>query len=339
MLIGIHYMRGLAALMVVMFHAISFMAAYNNYSSPFAHHILATGVDIFFVISGFLMVKTTEQYKQSRLGWKAFLYKRVVRIAPLYWILTIALAVALFYQPSLSEKSFSFEFLINSLLFLPTQLPSGGVQSTMIAVGWTLVYEMFFYVAFAIFTAINYRKGIIALFVVFGLLALAHNKFDNYYLSLYSNPIIVEFCFGMLIAKLATPSSQRAIILMGFGFLALTIGAYLDGQDLDARYLSVGVGAAMLVYGASGLKTNRTLAIPKLLGDSSYATYLTHMYVIKVGSKFLPPSFASCLILVAISCVVGHMVYLLIESPIQKAMSTFSRNAFSRTAPRSDPSA
>ncbi|MGE7962065.1 acyltransferase family protein [Pseudomonas sp. NPDC089918] len=327
MLIGIHYMRGLAALMVVIFHAISFMVIYKNYNSPFAHHILATGVDIFFVISGFLMVKTTEKYKGSRLDWKSFLYKRLVRITPMYWTITILIALAIMYKPSLSEKTIDVDFLIKSLLFLPTKIPNSDVQSTIIPVGWTLVYEMFFYMVFAAFTAINYRKGLAAIILMFCMLSLAHSQFDNYYLTLYTNPIILEFCLGMIIAKLSTPSSKHALLLMGLGFLALTTGAYFDGPHFNTRFLSAGFGAALIIYGASGLKLKKTLVIPKLLGDSSYTTYLIHMYVIKAGAKFLPPSFVSCLILAAFSIAVGHIVYLLIESPIQKTIFNFKNRS------------
>jgi len=139
MLIGIHYMRGLAALMVVMFHAISFMVIYRNYTSPIPHYVLATGVDIFFVISGYLMVKTTEKYSHSKLDWKTFLYKRLARIAPIYWLITIAIALAVVYKPGLSEKQIDLSFAIKSLLFIPTQLVNSEVQSTIIPVGWTLV--------------------------------------------------------------------------------------------------------------------------------------------------------------------------------------------------------
>lgn len=334
MLMGIHYMRGLAALMVVIFHAISFMVIYKNYNSPFAHYILATGVDIFFVISGFLMVKTTEKYKENKLDWKLFLYKRLTRIAPMYWVVTIAIALAIILKPSLSEKTIDFEFLIKSLLFIPTKIPNSDVQSTIIPVGWTLVYEMFFYIVFAALTAINYRKGIATVFAVFLILALAHSQFKNYYLSIYTNPIILEFCLGMIAAKFATPSNKNSILLMALGSASIITGAYIDGSSLNIRFLSAGVGAAILIYGASGLKLRKVLTIPKLLGDSSYTTYLTHMYIIKAGAKFLPPTFASCLLLTAASIVIGHIVYLLIELPIQKSISNLRTKSTSELQSR-----
>jgi exopolysaccharide production protein ExoZ len=316
-LIGIHYMRGVAALMVVAFHAISFMVIYKSYSSPFAHHVLAAGVDVFFVISGYLMVKTTEKYKKHTLDWRLFLYKRLSRIAPMYWLITVFISLAILYKPGLSDKHIDLELVLKSLLFLPSKISNSDVQSTILPVGWTLVYEMFFYIAFAAFTAFNYRAGLFLLIAAFSVFSLCHATFDNYYLGLYSDPIILEFVFGMLVAKLPTPSSPKGFVFVVVGFIALVLGAWLDGPQLSVRPLSAGVGAAIIIYGASGIKLQSVLRVPEMLGDISYTLYLTHMYTIKAGSKFLSPTFFSCIILMVVSIVVAYVAYRIIEAPLQ----------------------
>ncbi|MGY3302849.1 exopolysaccharide production protein ExoZ [Pseudomonas sp. PvR086] len=321
MLIGIHYMRGIAALMVVIFHAISFMAIYKNYDSPIPHHVLATGVDIFFVISGYLMVKTTQKFKDSRLEWKLFLYKRLTRIAPMYWLITIAISIAILYKPSLSEKQVDIELIVKSLLFIPTHIPGSDVQSTILPVGWTLVYEMFFYIIFAALTSINYRAGLVALISFFAFLSAFHGMTDNYYYSLYSNPIILEFIFGAIIAKLPTPPHRKGLAIAFVGFVALFVGSYIDGPDLGMRVISAGLGAALIIYGASGLTIGRPLKIPSALGDASYSIYLTHMYIIKAGAKALPPSLLSCTVLSLLSVLIGYAIYRAVELPIQNLLT------------------
>lgn len=317
MLIGIHYMRGIAAVMVVIFHAVSFMVIYKNYDSPIPHYILATGVDIFFVISGYLMVKTTDKYKNSRLDWKLFLYKRLTRIAPMYWLITIAISTAILYKPSISEKQIDIAFFIKSLLFIPTYIPGSDVQSTILPVGWTLVYEMFFYITFATLTAVNYKAGLTILIAFFFFLCFSHKIMDNYYLSLYSNPIILEFIFGALVAKLPTLDPKKSLAVLAIGFSALLVGSYIDGQDLEMRVISAGLGAAIIIYGASGLTTAKPLKLPSALGDASYSIYLTHMYIIKVGAKVLPASLLSCAALSILSILIGYLIYRTVERPIQ----------------------
>ena len=110
---------------------------------------------------------------------------------------------------------------------------------------------MFFYVAFAALTAINYRIGLIVLSAAFIALASTHGYIDNYYAKLYSNPIILEFVLGALIAKLPTPESRNALKLTALGFCMLLLGAYLNGPEFSIRAASVGIGAAIIIYGAS----------------------------------------------------------------------------------------
>lgn len=327
MIAGIHYMRGIAALMVVLFHAISFLVIYRGYDSPIAHHVLATGVDIFFVISGFLMVRTTRRFDGGRLDWRQFLKKRLVRIAPLYWALTLALAALLLFKPDLAERQIDLSFLLKSLTFLPTEVPGSDVQSTIIPVGWTLVYEMFFYVVFAFATALSYRAGLIGVAAFFVLIASLHGYFSNYYLSLYSNPIILEFVFGMAIAWLRAPSLRMGWVFVAVGFVALVAGAYVAGEKLEYRPFAVGIGAALIIYGASGISVERALIGLTVLGDMSYSLYLTHGYVIKLGSKFVSPSAASVGVLTVASIVGAYIVYRLVELPVQNFLSSKSNSA------------
>lgn len=103
----------------------------------------------FFVISGFIMWTTTTHKKASPAG---FFKARLFRVFPLYWIFTCVLLVSIFAVPSafLNQRSLDVSFLIKSFFLVPTYNPDVGDITPLYTVGWTLVYEMFFYVIFAL---------------------------------------------------------------------------------------------------------------------------------------------------------------------------------------------
>ncbi|MNL38146.1 hypothetical protein D3C87_1603400 [compost metagenome] len=88
------------------------------------------------------------------------------------------------------------------------------------------------------------------------------------------------------------------------------------------RAISAGIGASLIIYGASGLSIDTPSKLLNMLGDASYSIYLSHMYIIKVAAKFLPASLLSCAILSITSIVIGYIIYISIERPIQSAFSS-----------------
>src|ERR1019366_2869669 len=140
----IQYLRGIAALMVVWHHGVGQLATLETY---FPFRFGTSGVDLFFVISGFIMVVTTAGRDVTPTE---FIARRFVRVVPLYWVLTLALAATALVAPSLFRSvTLTAVSLIQSLLFIPHFSPShAGMIWPVLVPGWTLNYEMFFYVVF-----------------------------------------------------------------------------------------------------------------------------------------------------------------------------------------------
>lgn len=315
MLEGIRHLRGVAALLVVIFHATE-MQRIGGMPAGWPSQALAAGVDVFFVLSGFLMVRTTKPGASA----SDFLRRRAERILPMYWLLTVSLAVPLLLKPSLSERSIDLATILSSLVFLPSYLGPNTLQTTVIPVGWTLVYEAFFYALFAAGIALKVgSRGVIAVIVV---LALLHPLTTGFYAQQYTSPLLLEFALGALIADLQPPTNRHSAVgLAVVGLFLLLIGAHY-GLTTQFRPLACGPGAAATVYActAIGWPHQRILA---LLGDASYSVYLFHLYPMKyIGLKVLHST--NLLLLVILGIVGGVLLYLLVERPLQRLVKRWN---------------
>lgn len=317
-LYGIQYLRGFAALAVVVFHA----------AERAGHHftIGAAGVDVFFVISGFIMwvIADGRALKPAK-----FMADRLKRIAPPYWIVTLIMVVGglagLF--PNLV---LSWQHVMGSLLFIPFRSPSDGQVWPVLVQGWTLNYEMFFYAVFALSLFLPARSRLPAMAGVFGALTLAGMLFapQGPVFATYTRPIMLEFLLGAFIGKLwlagrlpslACGVAALLVGLGGFAFLGMT------GMGFD-EWLC-GPLAAALVGGVLILERNgavrRSTAL-SYLGDSSYSVYLWHTLaisvVIKFGTMFSMPSPLLVVAGVAFGVALGAVAYELVEKPIARML-------------------
>jgi exopolysaccharide production protein ExoZ len=160
---AIQYLRAVAALLVVFHHALN---QFPEIATRIPIDTGASGVDVFFVISGFVMTYTTRTNEYRPAG---FLLRRAVRIIPLYWSMTLFVAALLLVAPTFVRHSkFSFEDLFLSLLFIPhANAGEPDSLSPMVKLGWTLNYEAFFYVVFAAVIALSGLRRTAALATVF----------------------------------------------------------------------------------------------------------------------------------------------------------------------------
>jgi exopolysaccharide production protein ExoZ len=145
---ALQVLRALAALMVVADHAVSYVATKQEVAlslKNLAWFLGIFGVDIFFVISGFIMIYTSRDLFGTRLGFAKFAYRRIVRIVPLYWLATITAAGLLLRHQFPSN----FE-IATSLAFVPAVTHPGEALRPILWVGWTLNLEMFFYALFTV---------------------------------------------------------------------------------------------------------------------------------------------------------------------------------------------
>ena len=172
----VQVMRALAALAVLVQHGFHEAQRFNP--SPTLRFLEALpwhiGVDVFFVISGFIMMHTAAATFGKPGAARAFMLRRLIRIVPPYWFFTSLMVIAtLLLADRMNTARFEPMHALLSYLFMPHLRPGFDDQiHPILALGWTLLYEMFFYVAFALALLLNQTKGLTALFVGFLLLFL-----------------------------------------------------------------------------------------------------------------------------------------------------------------------
>lgn len=333
---SLQVMRAFAALMVVFGHAL-----YEVYISTLKMGMdvpawvktdlpYSVGVDIFFVLSGFLMVYTSQKLFQTKGGWKVFLKKRFVRIVPLYWFYTTLIIITIAIMPSaFGTASADVWHYIQSYLFIPHERPIGGVKPVL-SLGWTLNYEMFFYAVFACFIVLSRQKLMRWVGVLFLILASAGLFIPQDWTILHfiSNPIILEFLIGMMIADLFIRGVRLpniyiliAVIVSVISFIYVPFRFSIDGFEVSRL---PGTIMATLLIGVCALcPALLSMRLPKwikLLGDSSYTLYLAHPFAIGVVSIVaIKISLTSHwhILLSLVACIVGSIIaYYIIEKPL-----------------------
>ncbi|KQP88028.1 acyltransferase [Methylobacterium sp. Leaf117] len=329
MIQNIQVLRGLAALLVVIVHCEAIIKSFGNF-----HYIgiaASTGVDLFFVISGFIMVYTSDRNGPTPLG---FFANRVARVAPLYWLLTIAIfAIAVLQPQLLGATKASLSNLVNSLAFWP-YLRDDGKVAPLLFLGWTLNYEMMFYAVFALCLFIKdlNLRVLVAIGVLVSMTVLGQAiTFENVPALFFTRPVILEFALGMIVARIYAilPHSKRAaVIALCLAIIALP--AMLLAAVLSSSMLPIaGIPAAVLVVAAlimdrGGLSLSWRPLVA--IGDASYSLYLTHPFVaqvvIKLSNKLqplsLPLSLLVILVIYAISITLALLVYRTLEIPMTR---------------------
>ena len=302
-LASIQALRAVAALMVLLYHlgntsAFGWTTADGSLQSLGAiiSAIGPAGVDLFFVISGVVMVFTCYDRFGSAQESARFLWRRAARVYPLYWVVTLGVLVLAWLRPDLATRDkFAWPTIVKSLLLWPQR------EYPVVAVGWTLSYEMFFYLVFAALLLLPRRllrpslalwaASIIGLFAWHTTPAMKASPEAHLALPLYASPLALEFIAGCSIALFvrggATARARTSLVL---GLAGLVVaGGYIGGHwPAEAHYGLVraavfGGSSACIVYGAITLELQgRASPSPALVfwGDASYAMYLTHMYVL-----------------------------------------------------------
>jgi exopolysaccharide production protein ExoZ len=302
-------------------------------SDPQPLFSLSAGVDVFFVISGFIMVYSSERLFAARGGSAMFLTRRFARIVPLYW-LTTALAVWLMSLPINWSSAFY------SYFFIPYRLANGNIVP-LHGVGWTLNFEMFFYALFAVAIVWRRKIAVPALCAALAGIVVAGKWLQPSVVPFlyWSDPIVLEFAAGMLVA-LAYRNNVRLSIAMCVGLLPAALFAiwFVSAQHMppsEYRFVQWGLPAAILVAAAvlgSREAPPRWIAAPvKLLGDASYALYLIHPLMGAVLFLWWPnglnqyPMIPVILVAAIITQAVAIGVFLLLERPCTRAIVDFAR--------------
>ena len=283
---SIQVLRGVAALAVVLCHA----------------HLLplgAVGVDIFFVLSGFIIGRV-----MVGRDWRSFLAARAWRIFPIYWICALPWLFLAYAAGEMDPTR-----TLSSLTLWPFY---GEVARPYLRPSWTLCFELLFYLGAALSLATGKGRLVIAAFAA---CFVANLLWPGPLFGFFGYPLIAEFLAGLAITRL--PISRTAgVPLLGIALLVLAFSpasafsdgaiGVVDGTTL-VRLLWWGIPAAFIVYGVLGLESLRMPQRAVLLGDASYSIYLTHMLV-TVVCKGWPA--------VVLSLVLGVAVHLYIEKPL-----------------------
>ncbi|WP_162915191.1 acyltransferase family protein [Desertibaculum subflavum] len=338
----IQALRAVAALGVLLFHAAEAASHNAGYAPSAFSNAGAAGVDLFFVISGFVMVQAHRDWFGSGPLAREFLARRLIRIVPLYWLATALIAALLLVAPALFQsRAFDAGHVALSFLFVQSQ--AGEDFGVLHGAGWSLCFEMYFYLLFFVCMPFGRRAVFIGLAVIFAFgiaagpsLGARSTPFET-----FADPMLLEFLAGMLLAEAlqkgrALPRNLAwPLLLWGLSAIAVAgeIGLVSDRRD-PWRVLVWGVPAIAIVWGA--ISVERPGLVPRwlvALGDASYSLYLLHLLVLPALGKAwaaagltgaLPrPVFLACGI--GLSVAASLLAFLHVERPMTRRLRAAAR--------------
>lgn len=324
-LIGVQYLRAVAAVAVLVFHAAG--------EAGLSFAVGRAGVDLFFVLSGFLMVAITDAGSSP----VSFMRDRIRRIVPAYWFATtVVLAGAL--AGLFPRIHLELGHTLASYLFVPARSPSNGQNFPLLVPGWTLNFEMLFYLAFAATMPLRSQlRQVIVLAALFAA-AVAYGaaaRPQGAVAATYSDPMLLEFVLGMIVGLL-WKSGRPLSGAFGVGTLALALSLFALAGMINSdpwRALLFGAPASLALVSVLALERRQAVSryrSPLLVGDASYSIYLWHTLAISVAAKACEvvhlPQTAVLPIGIALGLAAGLAGYWLIERPIMQHFKTRRRS-------------
>ncbi len=337
-LFTIQSLRGIAAAIVVLNHLQFYQVKYFGKAAwlPSSMCVGEFGVDLFFVISGFIMTYVTPRAFPDWRDQAAFLLRRFLRVYPVYWALAIPLIFIWLYDPKLINSHEGNEVNITtSLLLIPSRIPP------VLGVAWTLIYEIYFY---CIASLIFYFAGRWRILLIsIWLLAIVASRvihpglFSFACLNVWLSTLSFEFMAGMLLAHFIQNVSIRISGLVASLLILLALAAAFYNAVRHGRYVSDPFSnTRCFFYGLPALVTVGTVVQMEIqgqwslvkslvwLGDRSYSLYLVHLPILSgfllLASRFIHHSGrleASLLILVVVVLlpIPMELCYRFVEKP------------------------
>lgn len=323
-------LRAIAAATVVYF---SVMSPTGNAFGEFA-------VDIFFVISGFVIAKVANTGGRSP---SSFLSSRIARIVPLYWFLTLLVFGIAIVRPNLlNSPGGGLPDLLMSLFFIPYEKASGLVHP-LLFVGWTLNYEMIFYlIASVSLLAKNNRTAIVSglVLAIFELCRASGDSSTG--VVFYSSERLVEFVIGMFAWEIyargfkAHPAVAAAVIIASYSLMAFLEQSHAPFSPIIRN----GIPSFAIVLLATSLESwlseGWLARLIIFLGDASYATYLSHAFVVEGFRKLFPivfhgmtiTSVAGATLTFIFALGMGSVLYICVDKPAHAAAKRSIRRWF-----------
>lgn len=336
-LTNIQILRGLAAVWVVLYHSLGLASrpeGANRFLTGLGQYGYF-GVDIFFVLSGFVIYYSVHL---KNITAREFFRRRAERIVPPYFVLTTILFLAMLLLPSMFHSlKPSLDHFLRSVLYLSFT----GYQFPVLYIGWTLEYEMLFYVLAAGalgFGAMLFNR-LPALISTLVLLGMASTQIIGPIgpVGFLTNPIILEFCFGFVIASIFLTKK-----IDKFNIAALTAAiVVVTLVDPTHRVMLAGLPSAALLIMC--LMLNHLVTLPRYVkiplcavGDASYSIYLIQVFSLPLIDKlfrYAPGVMGagSFVVLAAGSAIIsGWAFFKLVETPILNALKVGRQRAAAR---------
>lgn len=278
------------------------------------------GVDIFFTISGFVMMLSTSKTTEN------FFLKRLIRIIPTYYLFTLGVFSIAVAMPSLlNNTSADYVHLLKSFLFIPFDKNGVGHHPVMF-LGWTLNYEMYFYLLFALALKVSHvHRDVVVTLLLCGIYLICQSS-NSLPFSAYSYHIVFEFVLGIVVYLIIVNKDYLRSL-----FLLLLIAASLAfAEDFDGRFYELGIGSALFVLIFIRLLSGVEISqVTKVFGGYSYALYLTHPYIIQSFDKLLnwfSLSFyyqvAALVLSIIFANLAAYLIWRLVEVPITGFLRT-----------------
>lgn len=331
---SIQILRAVAVWFVVLHHTKQIIFS-DAIGIPLINEIAhkgAAGVDLFFVISGFIIYQSIYS---KEISAARFTINRAIRIIPAYWLFTgIAALLALCFDGLMYATTTNPELLVRSLLFIPTERSDLTVYIPFLTVGWTLNYEMLFYLLSSLVLLISREKYIVlmSLLIIFSYESLKPSMSQ---MPFFGNGMMLEFLLGIFIADFHKNglfnniSPTLLIIISACSFLFI----FNIPEDHDVLY--IGLPCAIIVASFIGLepliRNTKTVNFIVRLGDYSYSTYLCHviiictlLYIFKESSNAKYITSLLCIPFILLS---SYASYKYIEKPIGNLSKTLFKGS------------
>ncbi len=348
---NIQILRACAALMIVVYHCgieTGRLSAAVGGGRLFDENPWGAGVPIFFAISGFIMVVTSARAFGSLPAATDFMRRRLIRIVPLYWLVTTAALGVVFVAPSLSKAPpGDYLYIVASYLFWPYMRLTGDIRP-LATPGWTLNLEMLFYVVFAASLLFRRGLGLALLFSSLGLLVAARvaGMLHGVALNFWGDPIVLGFLLGAAVGIAYNHgwrlSRLSSLTLMAIGF-AITFMFWVPAgaeDDLGRRLAEAAPATLILIALALGPQIDDTHALwwPALaIGDASYSLYLVQEFLLRLMSlgwhktlNTIVPLWTLIPVGIAVTVFVALAMYRYFEHPVTGWLNGHSK----RRAPR-----
>lgn len=346
---SIQVCRGFAAILVVLSHLHNVEAKYcsTHHMQIFRYGVL--GVDLFFVISGFVIASVTYGRFGNRHDAVDFLYCRFARVYPIFWVYTSIALLGYLYKPNWFNSTYGHKVnILASYLLVPSNTPM------LISQGWTLSFEVYFYLVISLLLLIASRRSalwILAIYgtIVVGIPSLLHLQLHPVFQTM-CNPLFLEFTSGFIIFHIYRksrlhPAVGAVIACAAFIWLGAIIlyNARIHGGDVTSisehawqRTLLYGSFAALLIMGAVEMERTGIVCYFGFLediGEWSYSIYLSHLMIVeligRIAHQFVP-TMHSLILLIDLICIpmvllTGFLSYKYLERPFMRFLNTRKR--------------